>query len=123
MSTYTTIPGFEDVYLEDSWILGIHVEPGSVAFDVEVVLLETHPLYSPPGPEEQYCYRRGTIIFHQVAEVNWTGQGVVVPAVDASGEQDFGSIDEFELADGSYALEGDFGRLVVRSAEPTLKYS
>lgn len=121
MSSYTDISGFEDVYLEDSWVLDIAVLPGMVTLEVEAVLLESHPAYEQPRPGEAYCYRRGTIRFNGVAAVTWTGQGDVVPAVDASGEQDFGSVDAFEVSEGQYVLEGDFGRLEVSSDPPVLE--
>jgi hypothetical protein len=121
MSGYTSIPGFEDIYLEDSWILGIRAEPGSVFLDLDVVLNESHPAYAPPMPGEQYCYRRGAIRFEHVDSLTWTRQTMVVPAIDASGEPDFGSIDEFEIGQGQYTIEGDFGRLEITSSRPTIE--
>lgn len=119
LSDYTSIPGFEDVYLQDGWILSIRAEPGSVVLDLDVVLNEAHPAYAPPVPGEQYCYR-GTIRFERVESLTWTRQSLVVPALDASGEQDFGSINEFEIRRGQYAIEGDFSRLEITSSRPTM---
>lgn len=118
-----TIPGFEDVYLEDSWVLAVRAEPGSVVLDIECVLLRAHPFYSPPAPGQQHSYRRGALRFSQVAAVSWTEQDTVTPSVDASGEHDLGSVDEFEVHDGSYLLMGDFGRLEIWSARPVLELS
>ncbi|PUB31810.1 hypothetical protein C8K30_101327 [Promicromonospora sp. AC04] len=121
MGNYTTIPGFESVYLEDSWVLGIRAEPEHVSFEMEVVLNPSHAAYTPPVPGEQYCYRRAVIRFDRVEALSWTGQGVVLPAVDATGVQDFGSIDRFEAGPGEYVLEGDFGRVGIKSSGPTLE--
>jgi hypothetical protein len=119
-SIYTSVPGFRHVYLEDSFVLGINAEPGRVVFDIELVLIESHPAYAPPKRGEQHCYRRGLIRFENVESLSWTGQMVVKPAVDASGEQDFGGIDDLRIAEGVYALEGDFGRLEIASSPPAL---
>jgi hypothetical protein len=120
MGEYRSIPGFEDIYLEDSWVLGVRAEPGRVVFDMELVLNESHPAYLPPNAGEQYCYRTGTIRFEKVEALNWTRQLVVKPAVDATGERDFGAIDVFGIEQGVYVLEGDFGRLEIRSSSPAV---
>jgi hypothetical protein len=52
--------------------------------------------------------------------VLWTNDGRV-PAVDASGEQDFGSIDRFIAKDNEFSIEGDFGLLTFQSSAPTLQ--
>jgi hypothetical protein len=119
-STYTSIPGFKYVYLEGSWVLDIRAELGRVVFDMDVVLIESHPAYAPPRRGEPYCFRRGLIRFENVESLSWTGQMLFKPAVDASGEQDFGGIDDFRIAEGVYALEGDFGRLEIASSPPAL---
>ncbi|MBT2500166.1 hypothetical protein J7E25_13820 [Agromyces sp. ISL-38] len=120
MRSYWTLPGFEDVYLEDSWVLGIAQEVDSLTFTVDVVLRETHPSYQPPVEGEQYCYRRGRILFEKIRALSWT-EPPALPAVDAMGESDFGSFDVFEVSDGAYVIAGDFGRLEVHSQEPTLE--
>jgi hypothetical protein len=120
MSNYNIVTGFEDIYLEDSWVLGIRLEPGLALFEVELVILESHPRYTTPRPGEQYCYLRGQIRFEGVSSVRWTGQGVVKPAVDATGEVDYGAIDAFDAFDTHCELEGDFGRLEIESPWPSL---
>jgi hypothetical protein len=43
MSDYWNIPGFEDLYLEDSWVLDIAARPGVLEFVVDLVLRESPP--------------------------------------------------------------------------------
>jgi hypothetical protein len=117
--TYTSLPGFENVYLEDSWVLDIEAHPARLTFKLEVVLTPEHPLYAPPRPDEQYCYRASTITFANVRALTWTDQGQP-PAVDASGEADFGHIDSFIVAAGHCRLEGDWGQIKVESDPPAL---
>lgn len=118
MSDYWTLPGLQDVYLEDSWVRRITVEPNLLRVELEVVLRESHTLYEPPPPGSQYCYRSGTLLFATAREVEWQMGGS--PASDASGEIDFGTLDVLQVDDGKYTLSGDFGEVRVVSAPPTL---
>jgi hypothetical protein len=58
---YEDVPGFESLYLEDTFVLDVRVTPSSVVFEVEVVLLQAHRLYSEPSAGERYCYSRLSI--------------------------------------------------------------
>ena len=48
MKPYTELDGFENVYLEESYVLAIEARPGTVSFELEVVLTPEHPEYAPP---------------------------------------------------------------------------
>ena len=117
--SYPSLSGFEFLYLEDSWVLGVIAKPQVLQMTVDVVLLEGHPDYAPARPGEQYCYRRGTITFSPVTSLQWSGQ--LPPAPDVSGEPDYGSLDEFNRVDDEYVLEGNFGRLRVVSSPPVAR--
>lgn len=121
MTDSSTIPGLEGIYLEDSWVVGIVARPGVFEMTADLVLSESHPAYEPPRPGEQYCYRRGVLRFERVSTLTWEGQGAA-PAVDASGEEDYGSIDSLAGTDGGYLIEGDFGRVAVSSVAPTVVF-
>ena len=121
MSDYWSIPGFEGLYLEDSWVLDITARPGVLEFVADLVLRESHPRYEAPKAGEQYCHRRGVLRFEGVSSLRWEGQGSV-PAIDATGEQDYGSVDALRVADDAYTVEGDFGRIVVASAPPSVEF-
>lgn len=116
---YSAIQGFENLYLEDSWVLSITAQPGSLELVAELVLCESHPLYHPPTVGEQYCYRQGVVRFEDVTSLHWEGQGLM-PAVDATGERDYGSIDALFVTPGAFILESDFGRIAVASAPPAV---
>ncbi|GEL95834.1 hypothetical protein [Cellulomonas composti] len=121
MSDYWSILGFEGLYLEDSWVLDITARPGVLEFVVDLVLRESHPRYEAPKVGEQYCHRRGVLRFEGVSSLRWEGQGSV-PATDATGEQDYGSVDALRVTDDVYTVEGDFGRIVVASAPPSVEF-
>lgn len=118
MAGYWTLPGFEGLYLEDSWVLSIRPGEATLTLEVDFVLRESHPEYRAPLSGEQYCYRRGRIRFERVTAMSWT-RGRAAPATDATGEQDLGSFDEFEVADEVYTIAGDFGTIEVVSERPT----
>ena len=109
---YWSLPDLEALYLEGSCVLDVQARPSTLTIRGEIALRETHPTYSEPAPGQQYCYRTGNIVFARVTELRWTGQGRP-PGVDASGEIDYGSIDEFDVQGGRYRLVGDFGEIVL----------
>lgn len=115
MSSYYDWEGFAGIYLEDSFVLGICESPNEISFTVEAVLTESHPLYTPPESDEQYCYKKGKIIFQGLKCVKWINRKEA-PFSDASGEEDYGNIDVFELSNDKYVLAGDWGGLEVTSS-------
>ncbi len=119
MAPYHELPGLGQVYLEDSFVLGVAVVQGVVDIFLDVVLREGHPAYEQPGAEEQYCFRRGTLRFHEVTEVHWrmpTGR----PALDASGDTDFGGLDEFVFEGSTRHLVGEIGEITIVCGGQTL---
>jgi hypothetical protein len=112
---YEDLPGFENVYLEDSFVIDVRATPGEVVFTVEVVLLETHPLYSEPADGDQYCYRRGEVVYREVTALRWERQGLP-PAIDLNNEIDYGSFDEFGSRDGQWIANGNWGDLFIESS-------
>ena len=120
MASYWLIPGFEDLYLEDSWVLSIEAGPSSLSLLMDLVLRESHPDYRTPSRDERYCYRKGLIRFDGVSELTWKSKSMR-PAIDASGEEDFGSIDQFEEIGDRYLVSGDFGTIEVTSEAPVVE--
>ncbi|MEE2521984.1 hypothetical protein V1639_07690 [Pseudarthrobacter sp. J75] len=114
MNDYWKLPGFADVYLEDSWVVGLQATPSLFVVEVDLVLRETHPQYAPPASGEQYCYRPGWIRFVAVSTLRWFDQGQP-PAVDRTGESDFGGIDTFTFLKDVYSIVGSFGRIEIQA--------
>lgn len=112
MVAYYELPGLEQIYLEDSFVLGVEILPGTVKIQLDVVLREGHPSYVAPSADEQYCFRKGALRLEEVSEVTWrmpTGP----PAVDASGDTDYGGIDSYEVDDSVHRIIGEIGELNV----------
>lgn len=114
---YFVLDSLEHLYLEDSYVLNITEAPESLEFEIDAVLTEEHVAYLPPPPKEKYCYLRGSIIFPNTRKVIWMDRSSTC-FHDASGECDYGNIDEFYKDDDGYHLAGDWGSVVVRSDEP-----
>ncbi|MCZ8381714.1 hypothetical protein O6P37_22845 [Mycobacterium sp. CPCC 205372] len=117
MSHYADLPELADLYLEDSYVLGITEHVGRMVFTLTAVLTPAHPAYHNPLPGEQYCYAHGALEFTDVTGVDWLERSTQ-RYVDATGETDLGNIDSLTSADGTYEVAGDWGRVRVRCAGP-----
>jgi hypothetical protein len=120
MSGYEEIAGLDNVYLEESWVLGVYESDDDLTFDLEVVLTDGHPQWEPPKPGEMYCYRRTALTFSNVRGIEWLERGTR-PATDATGSEDWGHIDTFVADGGRYELTGDWGRVRFSSERPQLR--
>ena len=117
---YTELPGLEDYYLEDSYVLGIHLTGEALAFDLDLVLTESHPEYMQPRPDSQYCYRRGRLSFPDPRLVAMVDTQAIRPSTDVTGERDFGNIDRLDLDAGRYRVTGDWGVMEIESGPPAI---
>ncbi len=115
---YSDLPGFQFIYLEDSFVLSI--EPSfDFTIELEAVLLPGHPLYKTPEFNEKYCYAHQSIIFPKIESVDWSRKEMD-PILDLDGSTDFGNIDSFYEEDGSFYLEGEWGAVKITSSLPTI---
>ena len=117
---YWQLTGLENIYLEDSYVLGIKTDT-SIEFFLEAILTENHPLYTSPLPEEQYCYRKITLKFPHPQTYNLT-LNKMLPIVDPDGTWDYGNIDEFFLENEAYHLIGEWGELTIVSDSPIIEF-
>lgn len=122
MNPYWQLDQLKDVYLEDSWILRINATPGRLEVVLDFVLRENHSDYRDPLPGEQYCYKRGSLVFSAVSELSWIGQGKIRPTTDANGETDYGSLDVLQFDDPRWSMAGDFGEISVISMPPRIAW-
>jgi len=119
---YYELPGFDQVYLEDSFVTGLIETGEELSFVLDLVLREGHPRYSSPKAGEQYCYRHAKLMFAHPTLVRWETRSFR-PATDASGEIDYGNIDAMQaLDDGSCYLEGNWGAVVIASDPPSIVF-
>ncbi len=115
---YWQFPGFENIYLEDSYVLSIN-DKTSIQILLEAVLTENHSLYTQPLPGEQYCYRQMTVNFPHPQTYDLVLNNISAIA-DPDGSVDYGNIDDFFMADDKYYLRGEWGELTIVSDPPLL---
>jgi hypothetical protein len=104
-----------EVVLEESYVLTISVTPASIEFGGDFVLGPRHSSYREPASGETGCFVRGTLTFLGVRSLLWEHQGAP-PALDASGEIDYGHIDDFRWDDNAYELAGEWGQMSIVAA-------
>lgn len=112
---YSQLKGLAGVYLEDSYVLSISEAPGEFTFTLDAVLTPASPRYTPPKPDEQYCYALGRLAFAEVTAVKWISRSAQ-RYTDATGEVDLGNIDNLAFDHGVYVAEGDWGRVEIHSS-------
>jgi hypothetical protein len=117
MSGYQTLPGLAEVYLEDSFVVGIHGDGGTLSFDLDAVLTERHPRFAPPSPDEQYCYVSASLTFSHADAIDWLSRTDAAYR-DANDEVDYGNIDFLTVEGSTYHLGGDWGEVIIRSSTP-----
>ena len=118
---YYELEGFEEVYLKDSWVLGLEETEDKIEFQMETILTETHPLYTAPKEDEQYCYRKARVVFPNVKGTIWHERCLdKARSYDKDGTADYGNIDSFIEKGGAYHLEGDWGEVTIVSDAPEI---
>ncbi len=119
--SYEKINGFQNIYLEDSYVLGIEIRYDIVKFYLDFVLTPEHEFYTPPKEGEQYCYKKGIIIFDKVTKIQWSDiKGIL--STDTDGSIDYGNIDTFVFNDGLYILDGDWGNMELEAQSVNIVY-
>ena len=121
MTNYSQIADLRNIYLEDSYVLAVDEQVDAITFRLDAVLTPEHPAYRAPGPDEQYCYRKGTLTFAHAKRIHWI-QRSFKTYVDAAGEEDLGNIDSLTVSDGTFTVEGDWGVVKIESrSEPSFE--
>ncbi|PPJ43924.1 hypothetical protein [Pseudoxanthomonas sp. KAs_5_3] len=117
-----SVDAFDDILLEDTFVLSWHYASDSLTFSVLASLLQSHPEATPPVSGDWACYRPGLIRFSSVSSVSGLlPQDAVLPTQDADGSLDYGCIDELSiLRPGEYRIAGEFGVVTVAAREAAL---
>ncbi|PIR55489.1 hypothetical protein COU74_00950 [Candidatus Peregrinibacteria bacterium CG10_big_fil_rev_8_21_14_0_10_36_19] len=113
-NNYIKIKDFENIYLEDSWIVDIIVKPSKIEIYLEIVLTTGHINYKAPSKTDQYCYQKGIIMFDEIKEIYWD-QSNIQKSTDSLNNIDYGNIDTFYIQnDFNFYLEGGLGVLKIK---------
>jgi len=107
---WTEIPEFSHIDLSESYVLGWSTSPGTLEFDLEVVLCEGHPEFHQPPSTDWACYHPGRLIFQGVHSLTGLpAQSEIHPGTDASGAIDYGHLDTLTQTGNQFEISGDFG--------------
>jgi hypothetical protein len=115
MTPYYELPGFEALYLEDSYVLDVRETGRAVIFVMDFVLTRQRQACQPPKPNEQYCYHRGQIEFVGPETVNWMRREFR-PTTDPDGSVDYGNIEIFQNTGTVYQVAGEWGEVHIGAA-------
>jgi len=115
------IPGFAELGLGDSWVLGTQRDALGIVFGVDFALCPHHPLFAPALPNEANSFRRGHIRFQGASSATWPRRASTVN-YHSIGDADFGNIGSFCLCGNCLPLEGGWGEREVVSPPPAVDY-
>ncbi|MGL6213046.1 hypothetical protein [Billgrantia desiderata] len=117
-----SIEAFDNILLEDTFVLSWHQDARVLIFRVLASLLQSHPAASLPTAGEWACYRPGIIEFSEVSSVCGLLQmECVVSTTDPDGSIDYGTIDGLvKIGQGQYRIIGEFGVVTVSAHDVSL---
>ena len=101
------IPELKHIDLWESYVLGWERVEDNLNINIEAVLLADHKAYIKPTPDLWACYKKGIIQFKGVSALEgYEELNSDRPAIDATGEKDYGHIEEFNFTNlGDYYFQ------------------
>lgn len=100
--------------LTDSFVLDWSCENNRLCFELEVSIWPESKYYVEPKLNEYTCYRKATLQFSNIISAfGLKPKPVVMPSIDPDGSTDYGNIDFFQVVDGGFELEGNFGTVKI----------
>ena len=113
-NNYFEHDNFQNIYLEDSFVIKIQETQSEIIFYCDFVISENHQLYSKPKEDEHYCYLYGYIKFNNINNIRWIKRDENVFSNDCY-DRDYGNIDVFHIDNKKYYLQGDWGEVIIQS--------
>lgn len=103
-----SIDAFDNILLEDTFVLSWHYASDSLTFSALASLLRSHPAATPAARGDWACYRAGLIRFFDASSViGLLPQDAALTTHDADGSLHYGRIDELSLVrPGEYRIAG-----------------
>lgn len=111
MLDYTSIPALTHFVLEESYVLGVEEQTGTVEIRMDLVLAKDHPELRPPKPGEWACVREGVIRFTGVTSFLWNDRSR--PAIEPDGSPSWDGFDSFTQDGTEYRLSGGPGEIRI----------
>ncbi|PAV26323.1 hypothetical protein CF392_06395 [Tamilnaduibacter salinus] len=121
---WTEFELFNGIDLNDSFVLGWQAEDQRLSFDLELSIWPASEYYTSAKEGEYTCYRKAVLIFDQIEGYQGLLSIDEAPrSTDASGEIDYGNIDQLFVRGNQYIVEGDFGRVEVQGGDLRLEFN
>lgn len=114
MKPYWDLQGFEQLYLEDSYVWGVEETSEAFILRMLLVLREGHAEWRPPLPNQQYCYRDGQIRFEHPTDVDWV-ERTFEATTNLDGSVDYGNVHAIEADGQMFRIYADFGQVRLRA--------
>ncbi len=114
------IPELQHIDLWESYVLNWGRNEDELYIEIEAVLLPEHQAYEKPTPDLWACYKKANLIFKGVSSLEgYEDLDIEKAAIDASGEKDFGHIEEFQFTRvGDYVFNIEYaGYLKFKAIE------
>ncbi|MDN3649558.1 hypothetical protein QWZ13_11670 [Reinekea marina] len=92
------ISGLEHIDLWESFVLGWELKGEELRIKIDAYLFPEHEGYTEPKENEWACFASAYLIFDGVKDMDgFSSLAECKPAVDATGEKDFGHIEDFQF--------------------------
>ena len=109
---------FKGIDLNDSFVLSWHQGTNELTFELEASIWPESTYYEKPKPNEHTCYKSAILSFKNFNELSGLLElNQVKAATDASGEKDYGNIDNLEENNNGFLVEGEFGKVSIVGGE------
>ncbi|QYK13512.1 hypothetical protein K0I63_03060 [Shewanella rhizosphaerae] len=109
---------FKGIDLNDSFVLDWCCEVNRLSFELEASIWPESEHYSKPAGNEYTCYKRATLRFVNVNDVQGLKlKELVRTTTDPDGTVDYGNIDVLNIEEGSFYLVGDFGSVNIQGGK------
>ncbi len=112
----------DGILFDGSYVLGVVIAPYTLSLEMDFLLKESSSLYEKPPAGERGSFRRGYLLVEQFSTLNWDATGAP-PAYDASGELDYGCLDEYHEIENGFEFSGDWGTIRVIGGALSVKFS
>lgn len=111
---WTELSDFKGIDLNDSFVLGWEQSTDKLEFSLEASIWPQSTYYITPKQNEHTCYRKATLTFSSIDEVNGLrSMESVKPTIDPDGTSDYGNIDSLIQNSNGYSIVGEFGSVKI----------
>ena len=109
---------FKGIDLNDSFVLAWSSTGNELEFTLEASIWPESKFYEKPKKDEYTCYKPARLKFKNIRYISGLlSIGEVTPSIDASGEKDYGNIEDLKKTNEGFSLEGDFGSVAITGGE------